>query len=133
MDYIETHLTEEISGKNISKIVGLSDYHYKRMFSYMARMSLNEYIKNRRSSDANVELINGEKVTDISYKYGYHAHNLKVYSFQHTAVVESFEIESFCETPADFSHVHAHLFIYMAILGLDSYKNTVLHAVSSGT
>lgn len=71
MDYIETHLTEEISGKDISKIVGLSDYHFKRMFSYMAGMSLNEYIKNRRLSVANVELINGAKVTDIAYKYGY--------------------------------------------------------------
>jgi AraC family transcriptional regulator len=71
MDYIETHLTEAISGKEISKIVGLSDYHFKRMFSYMAGMSLNEYIKNRRLSVANVELINGAKVTDIAYKYGY--------------------------------------------------------------
>ncbi|MCV9885078.1 AraC family transcriptional regulator [Metabacillus halosaccharovorans] len=71
MDYIESHLTEEISGKDISKIVGMSDYHFKRMFSYMAGMSLNEYIKNRRLSVANVELINGEKVTDIAYKYGY--------------------------------------------------------------
>ncbi|MFT8320373.1 MAG: AraC family transcriptional regulator [Bacillus sp. (in: firmicutes)] len=71
MDYIETHLMEEISGKDIAKIVGLSDYHFKRMFSYMAGMSLNEYIKNRRLSVANVELINGAKVTDIAYKYGY--------------------------------------------------------------
>lgn len=44
MDYIETHLTEEITGKDISKIVGVSDYHFKRMFSYMAGMSLSEYI-----------------------------------------------------------------------------------------
>ncbi|WP_147533339.1 AraC family transcriptional regulator [Bacillus marasmi] len=71
MDYIEAHLTEEISGKEISKIVGLSDYHFKRMFSYMAGMSLNEYIKNRRLSVANVELINGAKVTDLAYKFGY--------------------------------------------------------------
>lgn len=71
MDYIETHLTEEISGKDISKIAGLSDYHFKRMFSYLAGISLNEYIKNRRLSVANVELINGAKVTDIAYKYGY--------------------------------------------------------------
>ncbi|WP_174615211.1 AraC family transcriptional regulator [Virgibacillus ihumii] len=71
MDYIETHLTEEISGKTISKIAGISDYHFKRMFSYMAGMSLNEYIKNRRLSVANVELINGAKVTDVAYKYGY--------------------------------------------------------------
>ncbi|MFC5703270.1 GyrI-like domain-containing protein [Cohnella faecalis] len=71
MDYIETHLTEEISGKDISRIVGLSDYHFKRMFSYMAGMSLSEYIKNRRLSVANVELINGARVTDIAYKYGF--------------------------------------------------------------
>ena len=71
MDYIEKHLTEEISGKEISRIVGLSDYHFKRMFSYMAGMTLNEYIKNRRLSKANVELINGAKVTNIAFKYGY--------------------------------------------------------------
>lgn len=71
MDYIETHLTEEISGEEMSKIVGLSDYHFKRMFSYMAGMSLKDYIKNRRFSVANVELINGAKVTDIAYKYGF--------------------------------------------------------------
>ncbi|RUL53968.1 AraC family transcriptional regulator [Lysinibacillus antri] len=71
MDYIETHLTEDISGNDISKIVGLSDYHFKRMFSYMAGMSLNEYIKNRRLSVANAELVYGAKVTDIAYKYGY--------------------------------------------------------------
>ncbi|SOC35883.1 AraC family transcriptional regulator [Ureibacillus acetophenoni] len=71
MDYIENHITEEISGNDISKIVGMSDYHFKRMFSYLAGMSLNEYIKNRRLSLANVELINGEKVTDIAFKYGY--------------------------------------------------------------
>lgn len=61
MDYIETHLTEEISGEEMSKIVGLSDYHFKRMFSYMAGMSLKDYIKNRRFSVANVELINGTR------------------------------------------------------------------------
>lgn len=71
MDYIEAQLTEEITGKEISKIVGMSDYHFKKMFSYMAGMSLSEYIKNRRLSVANVELINGAKVTDLAFKYGY--------------------------------------------------------------
>ncbi|TRZ36513.1 AraC family transcriptional regulator [Niallia circulans] len=71
MDYIEENLTEQISGTEISKIVGMSDYHFKRMFSYMAGMSLNEYIKNRRLSVANVELIGGARVTDVAFKYGY--------------------------------------------------------------
>lgn len=71
MDYIEAHLTENISGKDISRIVGISDYHFKRMFSYLAGMSLNEYIKNRRLSEASADLINGARVTDVAYKYGY--------------------------------------------------------------
>lgn len=71
MDYIEAHLTEEISGERISKLAGLSEYHFKRMFSYMAGMSLQEYVKNRRLSLANVELVDGAKVTDVAYKYGY--------------------------------------------------------------
>lgn len=71
MNYIETHLTAEISGKDISKIAGVSDYHFRRMFSYIAGMSLSEYVRNRRLSVANVELINGAKVTDIAYKYGF--------------------------------------------------------------
>lgn len=71
MDYIEAHLTEDISGKDISRIAGLSEYHFKRMFSYMSGMPLHEYIKQRRLSAANAELIHGAKVTEVAYKYGY--------------------------------------------------------------
>ncbi|WP_042477626.1 AraC family transcriptional regulator [Bacillus ndiopicus] len=71
MDYIEAHLTENLSGEIVSQIVGLSDYHFRRMFSYMAGMSLTEYIKNRRFSSANAELVKGAKVTDVAFKYGY--------------------------------------------------------------
>lgn len=34
-------------------------------------MTLSEYIKNRRLSEANRDLLNGEKVTDVAFKYGY--------------------------------------------------------------
>ncbi|WP_125565421.1 AraC family transcriptional regulator [Companilactobacillus insicii] len=71
MDYIEEHLTEKILDDDISKIVGMSSYHFKRMFSYLANMSFYEYIKNRRLSSANRELISGSRVTDVAYKYGY--------------------------------------------------------------
>lgn len=32
---------------------------------------MSEYIKSRRLSEANKDLLMGEKVTDIAYKYGY--------------------------------------------------------------
>lgn len=34
-------------------------------------MTLNEYVKNRRLSEANKELLQGAQVTDVAYKYGY--------------------------------------------------------------
>lgn len=71
MDHIDQHLTEDITSEDITRIVGVSDYHFRRMFSYMAGMTLNEYIRNRRLSEANKDLIHGKSVTDVAYTYGY--------------------------------------------------------------
>lgn len=43
----------------------------KRTFSFIAGISLVEYIKNRRLALANAELIKGASVTEISFKYRY--------------------------------------------------------------
>jgi AraC family transcriptional regulator len=71
MDHIEHHLTEELSGKDIVRITGVSEYHFRRMFSYMSGMTLNEYIRNRRLSQANINLVNQHSVTEVAYEYGY--------------------------------------------------------------
>ena len=71
IDYIEDHLTDELTLEEISRYVGISDYHFRTVFFYLAGMTLSEYIKSRRLSEANKDLLMGEKVTDIAYKYGY--------------------------------------------------------------
>ena len=71
MDYIEEHLTEEVSFDELAKKTGISVYHFKRTFSFIAGMSLAEYIKKRRLAEANLALLAGEKVTDVACKYGY--------------------------------------------------------------
>src|SRR5690625_7279627 len=48
--YIEEHLTEEIDYSEVSKIAYCSEYHFKRMFSFLAGISLSEYIRRRRLS-----------------------------------------------------------------------------------
>ena len=48
IDYIEEHLTEEVSFDELAKKTGISVYHFKRTFSFIAGMSLAEYIKKRR-------------------------------------------------------------------------------------
>lgn len=71
MDYIEKHLADDLSIEEISKYAGASDYHFRKMFYYLSGLSLSEYIKNRKLSEANKDLLNGESVTDTAFKYGY--------------------------------------------------------------
>ncbi|HQO43793.1 MAG TPA: AraC family transcriptional regulator [Bacillota bacterium] len=71
IDYIEDHLTDDISPEIISEYAGVSDYHFRKIFFYISGLTLNEYIKNRKLSEANKDLLNGERVTDVAFKYGY--------------------------------------------------------------
>lgn len=71
LDYIEEHLTEDLPLEAISEYAGVSDYHFRKIFFYITGMTLSEYIKNRRLSEANKDLLNGDRVTDVALKYGY--------------------------------------------------------------
>ena len=70
--YMEEHLTDEIDCEQLGRIACCSAYHYQRMFTYMAGMTLSEYLRRRRMSLAAVDLQSGsEKIIDIAAKYGY--------------------------------------------------------------
>lgn len=72
IDYIEKHLTDDIDYEQLGRIACCSAYHYQRMFTYMAGISLAEYIRRRKMSLAAVDLQSGkEKIIDIAEKYGY--------------------------------------------------------------
>jgi AraC family transcriptional regulator len=71
IDYIEDHLTDDLSLEIISEYAGVSDFHFRKIFFYLSGLTLNEYIKNRKLSEANKDLLNGETVTGVAFKYGY--------------------------------------------------------------
>lgn len=71
IDYIEQHLTDDLSLESISEYAGISDYHFRTVFLHLTGMTLSEYIKKRRLAEANKDLLQGEKVTDVAYRYGY--------------------------------------------------------------
>ena len=60
MDYIEEHLTGEIDYEQLGRIACCSTYHYQRMFTYMAGITLAEYIRRRKMSLAAVDLQGGD-------------------------------------------------------------------------
>lgn len=72
LNYIEEHLAEEIDYEQLGRIACCSAYHYQRMFTYLAGISLAEYIRRRRMSLAAVDLQGGDmKILDVAEKYGY--------------------------------------------------------------
>lgn len=71
MNFIDDHLSEDILLTEVADYAGVSDYHFRQVFFYLSGMTLHEYIKGRKLSEANKELLNQEKVTDIAFKYGY--------------------------------------------------------------
>ena len=72
LTHIEKNLTEAIAYEGLSKIVGVSTYEFSRIFSFMAGMSVSEYIRRRRLSRAVFDIQSGqEKIIDIALKYQY--------------------------------------------------------------
>lgn len=70
--YIEDHLEEDISYADLAKIVGVNEYTFLRVFDLIANISVAEYIRNRRLSNAGVELSKSpNKVIDVAIKYNY--------------------------------------------------------------
>lgn len=71
MEFIETHLKDDFLLEEITKQINVPDHHFRKIFFALTNMTLNEYVKNRRLSEANKELLQGAQVTDVAYKYGY--------------------------------------------------------------
>lgn len=72
LDYIESHLDDEIDYNELERITGTSLYHFRRLFSFLSGMSLGEYIRNRKLSNATFDLQHeGMSVTETAFKYGY--------------------------------------------------------------
>ena len=71
IDFIEDHISDELSLESIAEYAGVPDFHFRKIFFYLSGLTLSEYIKNRKLSEANKDLLAGERVTDVAFKYGY--------------------------------------------------------------
>ena len=72
MAYIEAHLTEELDYSKLAQLAYCSEYHFKRMFSFLSGISLSEYIRRRKLTLAALDLKDRElRILDVAVKYGY--------------------------------------------------------------
>ena len=83
LNYVEHNLTDEIDYKEVSRIACCSEYHFKRMFSFLAGIPFSEYIRRRRMTLAAFDLKDSKmRVIDVAIKYGYHSADSFARAFQ---------------------------------------------------
>ena len=74
IDYIETHLKDELDNKLLAKIAGYSEFHFLRLFREAVRLTPADYIRKRRISEI-VRRIGTESrpISDIAFEYGFNS------------------------------------------------------------
>ncbi|TQR16260.1 AraC family transcriptional regulator [Psychrobacillus soli] len=83
INFIEENLTDDIDFTEVARRAYCSEYHFKRMFSFLAGATLSEYIRRRRLTLAAFELRdNNIRVIDIAIKYGYNSPDSFARAFQ---------------------------------------------------
>nr|WSZ96683.1 AraC family transcriptional regulator [Streptomyces sp. NBC_00857] len=72
LEYVDSHLAQRIEVSELARIAVTSEYHFRRMFSALAGISLSEYIRRRRLTVAGAEVLAGERtLLEIAVRYGY--------------------------------------------------------------
>ena len=83
LNYIEENLDGEINLKEVARLAFCSEYHFQRMFSFLAGVSLSEYIRRRRLTVAAFEINNSNiRIIDLAVKYGYNSPDSFTRAFQ---------------------------------------------------
>lgn len=72
IDYIESHLTDEISYRELAALLAMSVYELRRIFAFMVGTPLSDYIRQRRLTSAVFDLQSSDAtITAIAEKYRY--------------------------------------------------------------
>lgn len=72
VNYIESHITENITLYEVAAHVNISPFYFHKGFSILCGYTIGEYIKSRRMALAGEELITSDiTVMELAMKYGY--------------------------------------------------------------
>ncbi len=72
INFMEQHITENISAEDVANHVHISSFYFQKGFRMLCGFSVIEYIRNRRLALAGGDLATTDiKIIDIAMKYGY--------------------------------------------------------------
>ncbi len=82
IEYLERNITQ-VNMADISRITGIPAGLYQRIFSYVCGVSISEYVRKRRITEAAEKILSGDgSITDISLEYGYESHSAFTRAFK---------------------------------------------------
>ncbi|WP_315077483.1 AraC family transcriptional regulator [uncultured Clostridium sp.] len=71
VEYMEANITEKLDIEKVAKIALSSTFHFQRMYHMITGVTIAEYVRRRRLTMAAQDIISGEKIINVAYKYGY--------------------------------------------------------------
>ncbi|MCC5464013.1 AraC family transcriptional regulator [Pelosinus baikalensis] len=71
IEYLEANITEKLDIEKVAKIALSSTFHFQRMYHMITGVTIAEYIRRRKLTLAAQDIISGEKIINVAYKYGY--------------------------------------------------------------
>lgn len=74
LEYIDQHINEKISLKDLAAFAGYSPFYFSALFSKVMGVSVTTYIRIRKLQYSLLSILEGEKIVDISMKYGFESH-----------------------------------------------------------
>ena len=71
LEYVDGHISENITISNISKHLGYSKTYFCKWFRNLTGTTFHAYLCRYKLMLAAQNLLDGEKVTEIAFRYGY--------------------------------------------------------------
>ena len=85
LDFIEVHLTEEISTEELANTVGLSPFYFQRLFKRLVNKPVQEYVKLRCLAKVIENRGDSEqRILDVALDYGFSSHANFTRAFKET-------------------------------------------------
>ncbi len=74
LEYVENHITEKISLKELADLAGYSPYYFSKLFSDIYGIPVTGYIRIRKLQYSVQSLLDGMKVIDVALLYSFESH-----------------------------------------------------------
>ena len=71
LKYIDEHIKEKMTLEDVAEIAGYSKWHFCSLFRRFTGRSFIGYVNERKMQYAVIDILGGEQITDVAFKYGF--------------------------------------------------------------